>query len=339
MRTIHHTLVLVIALAAVSCRSSATTTQPSGQPTLSAFSFSSTSLGIGASAQGTVSLTASAPATMNITLSSSNPSIVSVPATLAIASGASTATFTATAAAAGTATVTAAFNGSSQSSQIVVTGSLAIASVTASVSTLVGGTNAQASVTLTGAAPPGGATVALSAEDPASTPASVFVPAGATSVPFAITTRVVATAVSSHIVGTYGGATVSMALSITPPTAATAHFGVTGTSMTDTCMLTNGGTALDCTFNGSTSTSPGTIIAWDWTYGVSMTALRSQTTTTAVFAQPAFSCSMLPPPPLPAGTTYLTLLVTLVVHDDRGNVSAEAVDNGVRLLPQGACGY
>ena len=42
-----------------------------------------------------------------------------------------------------------------------------------------------------------------------------------------------------------------------------------------------------------------------------------------------------------AGIETLTLLLEgLSVHKDSlGNVSAEAVDSGIRLLPQGACGY
>jgi len=33
------------------------------------------------------------------------------------------------------------------------------------------------------------------------------------------------------------------------------------------------------------------------------------------------------------------MTVTLKIHDDAGNVSAVVTDNGVRLLPQGSCGY
>jgi hypothetical protein len=47
---------------------------------------------------------------------------------------------------------------------------------------------------------------------------------------------------------------------------------------------------------------------------------------------------MLPAPPLPA-VGYLLLTVTLQVHDDAGNISAVTSDEGVRLLPQGACGF
>jgi hypothetical protein len=102
-------------------------------------------------------------------------------------------------------------------------------------------------------------------------------------------------------------------------------------------VLTNNGNTIDCIFNGSTSTAPSTIVAWDWTYGI--TTMRAQTTTGPQLTMPAFNCGMLPPPPLPPNGSSLTMTVTLKIHDDAGNVSAAATDNGVRLLPQGSCGY
>jgi hypothetical protein len=340
MRKLHYLpMILAAAIGAARCNSTATSTQPSAlTPTLTAISFSATSLGVGATAQGTVRLSNSAPAAANVNLSSSNPSVIGVPAAVAIASGAATATFTATAAGPGTATVTASFNGSSQSAQIVVSGSLAIASIALRTGSVVGGNIVDATVTLTGPAPAGGATVTLSSGDPAaSVPASVLIPAGAASVAFAVTTRAVGSSMVTRITGSYGGTSASADLTIAPPPTAVASFGVTGATETDTCMLINGGTALDCTFNGSTSTSPGTITAWDWTFGV--TSMRSQTTSSPVFAKPPFDCSLLPTPPLPAGATSFPMTVKLIVHDDRGNVSSEAVHSDVRLLPQGACGF
>jgi hypothetical protein len=47
---------------------------------------------------------------------------------------------------------------------------------------------------------------------------------------------------------------------------------------------------------------------------------------------------MLPPAPLPA-TGFVTMTVTLKIHDDAGDVSAAASNGSVRLLPQGSCGY
>ena len=65
----------------------------------------------------------------------------------------------------------------------------------------------------------------------------------------------------------------------------------------------------------------------------------SQTTSGPVLTMPTVNCSFLPPPPLPAGRSWFDLTVTLKVHDSLGNVSAEKVDSGARLLPQGVCGF
>jgi hypothetical protein len=149
---------------------------------------------------------------------------------------------------------------------------------------------------------------------------------------------VVGGTIERTINGSYGGASKSAALTVTGPTVATASFGVTGPSETETCTLADNGATLNCTFNGSTSTAPGTITAWDWTYGV--TTSLAQTTSTAVLTNPPFNCALIPPGPLPAGgNPWLTMTVTLKVHDNLGNVSALVTDAGVRLLPQGACGY
>ena len=56
--------------------------------------------------------------------------------------------------------------------------------------------------------------------------------------------------------------------------------------------MSNSGNTLNCTFNGSTSTAPGTITAWDWTYKVAATF--AQTTTGPVLTMPAVNCSLMP---------------------------------------------
>ena len=116
----------------------------------------------------------------------------------------------------------------------------------------------------------------------------------------------------------------SVTVSVMPPTVATASFGVAGPTETETCSMANGGNTLNCTFNGSTSTAPGTIVAWDWTYGVPGATMFSQRTTGAVLTQPAVNCSFLPAPPLPAAPAdqFFKLTVTLKVTDSLGNVSA-----------------
>jgi hypothetical protein len=50
---------------------------------------------------------------------------------------------------------------------------------------------------------------------------------------------------------------------------------------------------------------------------------------------------MLPPPPLPpGGEPWFYMTITLKIHDNLGNISVVAIDNGARLLSQvGVCGY
>jgi trimeric autotransporter adhesin len=266
--------------------------------------------------------------------------VATVPATASIAAGSSTSTFTFTAVAPGTATFAASLNGSSsQSPALTVTTRVTLAAITLASPSVVGGDAVNGTVTLSGAAPAGGAVVALSGSDPLTLPANVTVLAGTTSATFSAFTRVVGGTIPSTITASYGGASVSVAVSVTAPTVATANFGVTGPTETETCTLINGGNTINCTFNGSTSTAPGTIVAWDWTYGVATTF--SQTTTGPVLSMPAVNCTLIPPPPLPPAPAnqWLPMTVTLKVHDNLGNVSAVATDRDVRLFPQGVCGF
>jgi hypothetical protein len=146
--------------------------------------------------------------------------------------------------------------------------------------------------------------------------------------------------IPSTITASYGGASASAVLTVFPflATVATANFGVSGVSLTDTCALTDNGATLECTFDGSTSTAPGTIVAWDWTYGTSA-GIVTRTTGVPVLTLPKVSCAFVPPPPLQNGATSFPLTVTLRIHDSLGNVSAVAVDSSARVMPQGSCGF
>jgi hypothetical protein len=331
------TALLLSTLTAIQCGGS--TAAPSAASAVSGVSLTAASVIVGASGQGTVNITPAAPAGgASVTLSSSNPAVASVPAALAIAAGSSSAPFAITAVAAGTATFTATMNGSSGQSAVLTVGArVALASISLDPSSLVGGDSARGTATLTGAAPAGGAVVTLSGGDAVTIPPSVTVPAGSAVAVFSIQTRSVASATASTIAGSYGGASVSAVLSIASPTFANASFGVSGPTESETCTMANGGSTLNCTFNGSTSTAPGTIVAWDWTYTVATTF--AQTTASAVLSQPTVNCSLLPSPPLTNGATSFPLTVTLKVHDSLGNVSAVAVDNSARVIPNGACGF
>jgi len=292
----------------------------------------------GATTQGTVSLNAPQSGSANIALSSSNPAVATVPGTVTIPAGASTATFTVTAVAQGTATITATMSGSSaQSGALTVTArTTALAAISLSASSVVEGNAVMGTATLTAAAPAGGAVVELSSTGPVIMPGSITVGAGATGAIFSISTRPGGGGASATITGSYGGATASAVLSVTKPSVATARFGVTGPTETETCEMSNGGRTLSCTFDGGTSSAPGNIVAYDWSYAIAGTF--AQTTTGPVLKNPGVDCSVLPPPPMPPGNPWFNLTITLKIHDDRGNV-AQATDSGARLLPNGMCGF
>jgi len=212
-----------------------------------------------------------------------------------------------------------------------------LSSISFSTATVVGGNIVVGTATLTAAAPAGGASVSLTGGSDAAVPATVLVAAGSTSATFSVSTRTVSATVSNTITGSYGGASASAVLSVTRTIVAIASFGVTGTTESDTCSMSNGGATLACTFDGSTSSAPGTIVSWEWTF--SGAATFAQTTTSAVLTRPATDCSLLPSAALPHEHDWFPLTVTLVVHDSLGNVSARATNGGARVFPAGTCGF
>lgn len=318
----------------LSCGSSPSS--PSNTPSVSV-SLSATTVAPGATTQGTVSLSAAASSAASVALTSSNANVAIVQSPVTIPAGSSSAAFTVTGVAPGTITIHATVNGKSADSPTLTVGTgVALAAISLSAATVVGGNPVTGTATLTGSAPAGGASVSLSAADPLTVPPSVTVAAGSMSATFSVETRSVGGTISGTVTGSYGGSTATASISVTKPTVATASFGVSGPSESDTCTLTNNGNTLDCTFNGSTSSAPGNIVAWDWSYTVASTF--SQTTTGPVLKNPTVNCSFVPAPPFPPGNPWYMMTVTLKIHDDAGNV-AQVTDSGIRLLPQGSCGY
>jgi hypothetical protein len=332
-------LTLLTAVSVIHCGgSSSPTSATTTTPALSGVVLTASTIAVSSSGQGTVTLAAAASTAASVTLTSSNPAVATVQTPITIQAGSSSAPFTVTAIAAGTATITASLNGSSMQSQtLTVIGQVAILSISLNAPSVIGGNAAIGTVSLTAPAPAGGASVTLSAGDPVIVPPSVTVPAGSINATFSIATKPGSATVSVTISGSYGGASASAVLSVTKPSVATASFGVSGPTETETCEMSNSGNTLNCTFNGSTSSAPGTIVAWDWSYG--LTTMFSQTTSGPQLTMPSVNCSMMPPPPLPPGNPWFTMTVTLTVHDNLGNVSSKVTDNGVRLLPQGVCGF
>jgi FG-GAP-like repeat len=111
-----------------------------------------------------------------------------------------------------------------------------LAGIALNPASIVGGNTSQGTASLTSAAPSGGAVVTLSSSNTsaATVPASVTVPAGAFSATFTVSTASVTASTSLTISGTYGGATRSATLTVTPPAppAALSAVSVNPTSVT-----------------------------------------------------------------------------------------------------------
>ena len=152
---------------------------------------------------GTVTLTAAAPqGGWTVKLSATHSAAVSVPATVTVPDGKFSITFAVTTSAVTqqtTSTITAADSLSHASAKLTLLVD-SIASLSLSPSTVVGGVGSVGTVTLTSPAPAGGWKVTLSATgDGVVVPASLTVPAGATTATFKITTQPVTQTTNSTI--------------------------------------------------------------------------------------------------------------------------------------------
>jgi len=325
-------------LATVQCGQSSTPMAPSSTI---AITLATNTVAAGATTQGTVTLSTTATTATSVALSSSNTAVATVPPSIAIAAGATSATFAVTGVTAGSATISAALNGATAQSTLGVTGaaSLTLVNLTLANASLTEGDSASGIVTLNGPAPNGGAAVTLAGTGPIIIASSVVVPAGATSAMFTFSTKTGTGATSATITATYGGASMSATMTIARPTVATARFGVTGPTETDTCEMSSDGRTLNCTFNASTSSAPGNIVSYEWTFSAAGGQAFVQTTTSAALTNPTVDCSIMPAPPMPAGVTAWPFNVALTIRDDRGNVANASNGGGARLLPMHACGF
>jgi hypothetical protein len=193
---------------------------------LSSLSLNPTSVTGGNSSTGTVTLSGPAPTGgAQVTLSSSNTSTASVPSNVTVPAGATSASFTVSTsavAASTTVTISASYAGASRSASLTVTPPLpapTLSSATLNPTSVVGGVQSSTgTVTLSGPAPSGGAQVALSSSNTAAArvPSSVTVAPGATSASFTVSTSAVAVSTTVTISATYGGATRSASLTVTP---------------------------------------------------------------------------------------------------------------------------
>ena len=91
---------------------------------------------------------------------------------------------------------------------------VSLSSVSLTPTTVIGGNNSSGTIQLSGAAPSGGAVVALTSTGPATPPASVTVPPGASSATFTVSTQGVSGATSASVTGAYAGVSKSATLTV-----------------------------------------------------------------------------------------------------------------------------
>jgi len=195
---------------------------PATQPaTLSAFTLNPTAVVGGNTSKGSVTLSAPAPSGgAAVSLTSSNSAVAKVPASVTVSGGGTSGSFTVTTGSVTTATgvqLKAAYSGAIVSATLTVQPSTvspppsapSLASLSLAPSTVRSGSSSQGTVTLSGAAPAGGVQVNLASSNTsvATVPASVTVPAGASSATFAVQTRRVRTSTSVAVSASSGGVT------------------------------------------------------------------------------------------------------------------------------------
>src|SRR5947209_7005172 len=157
-----------------------------------------------------------------VALSSSNTSVATVPASVTVPGNATSATFTVSTSPVSTTTsvtISGSYNGTTLSASLTITPPPpTLTSLTLNPTTVTGGPlgSSTGRVTLSAPAPSGGVVVSLSSSNPsvASVPASVFIPAGATSATFTVNTSVVIISTTVTITGSYNGTTRSADLDV-----------------------------------------------------------------------------------------------------------------------------
>jgi hypothetical protein len=197
-----------------------------GTPTLTSLSLQPTNVPGGSTSTGTVTLSAPAPAGgAVVALSSANTAAATVPAGVTVPAGSTTATFavaTSPVMTSTTVTISGTGGGATRSAQLtVVIPAATLTSLSLQPTNVPGGSTSTGTVTLSAPAPAGGAVVTLSSGNTAvaAVPASVTVPAGATTVGFVVTTNAVMSTTVVTISATSGSVIRSAALTVTPVTA------------------------------------------------------------------------------------------------------------------------
>ena len=186
--------------------------------TLTSVGCASNSLPSGATTTCTVSLSGAATTSALVVGLSSSVAGLVVPASVTIPVNASSATFTASAGTISsdqTATLTASLNGTSTSTNLSLLAPVLVSSLACNPASVGPNASTTCTVTLTKAAPAGGAIVTLTNTNATLTvPASITVPAGATSAPFSATTGAIGSDQSATITATYNGSSANTSVSL-----------------------------------------------------------------------------------------------------------------------------
>ena len=192
-----------------------------GLPVLLSLSVSPATVTGGAPATATVTLDRAAPAGGSVvSLSTSNSSAATVPASVTVPAGSAVATFTVTSkpvAATVSFFVAATYRGVGRTAPLTIEAPV-LSGLTLTPATVAGGCGTSTGkVTLSGKAPGGGLVVTLADDVPAAAvPASVAVPAGASSATFPIPTTTVTASQSGTVTASLGGAARSASLTVRP---------------------------------------------------------------------------------------------------------------------------
>ncbi len=297
---------------------------------VAALSFNPSSVVGPASSTGTVKLKYAPPsASVTVTLSSSNTTVARVPSTVTVSPGATQASLTvSTSEVAGStaATISAGFDGSVQTATITVKPatspppSAVLTGFTVNPTRVTAGQSSTGTVTLQSRQSVDVA-VDLGSQVPtsASVPASVIVPAGATSANFAIATHPGSGTVSLSLSATLNGTTLFSVITVDPAPAGASLSSLSlnpatvvgGTSSTGTVTLTapagSGGTVVSLSDNSSTTvtpsgvTVPGGATSASFTVTTSAVSSNQTATVTASLGSATRSASLTLTPPAGGG--------------------------------------
>jgi len=195
-----------------------------------------------------------------------------------------------------------------------------------------------ATVTLASTAPDGGALVVVKSDDAriAQVPASVTVASGSRSASFLIQTSTVRIPTTVKITATYGDASMTATVTVTPPALIPSLVVRSRSRGLGACAVDEQSQELDCVFDGSGS--QGFIDTYLWTYTVGATTLRQTSpTNNAVVSPQGAGC-----PLYQQGTggegPFLRMDASLQIRDAAGVVSG-VVRQQVRLYPNRQCGF